>query len=156
MDAAPASLLSERRLELLEQLLRLPGGDMKSTLSHASDAIAGVSGADKVDAFLYDGRRDCLVAVGSSTQPLSALQRQLGLDVLQISNGGRVVHVYKTGETYLNGAVDQDLHELPGIRQGLRIKSKIGVPLIIAGAARGVLVAPALQPEVVSGGRAGV
>ena len=61
-----------------------------------SDLVAGATGADKVDAFLYDPERDSLVAVGTSVQPLSMLQRQLGLDVLQISNGGRVVQVYKT------------------------------------------------------------
>src|SRR5215213_3689966 len=131
MDAHPASTLAHRRLDVLEQLLRLPAGDLKATLAHASDVIAAVSGSDKVDAFLYDRGRDCLVAVGSSTQPLSMLQRELGLDVLQISNGGRVVHVFKTGETFLHGRLDEDEAELTGIKEALKIKSKIGVPLEI-------------------------
>jgi len=59
--------------------------------------VAEATGADKIDAFIYDPTRDSLVAVGTSTQPLSARQRQLGLDVLPVSNGGRVVHVFKTG-----------------------------------------------------------
>jgi two-component system OmpR family sensor kinase len=147
VDSAPSSLLSQRRLEVLEQLLRLPGGDMKATLSHASDLIAGVSGADKVDAFLYDGGRDCLVAVGSSTQPLSMLQRQLGLDVLQISNGGRVVYVFKTGHTYANGRVDEDPEELLGIKEGLKIRSKLGVPLDIGGERRGMIMVASLRPD---------
>jgi len=144
---ARASNLSQRLLDVLEQLLRLPAGDLKATLSHASDVIARISGADKVDAFLYDRGRDSLVAVGSSTQPLSMLQRELGLDVLQLSNGGRVVHVYKTGETYLHGRVDQDEHELLGIREGLKIKSKLGVPLIVGGERRGMMMLASQRPE---------
>ena len=138
------SSLGERRLDVLEELLRLPAGDLKATLSHASDVIARISGADKVDSFLYDPGRDSLVAVGSSTQPLSQLQRQLGLDVLQISNGGRVVHVYRTGETYLNGRVDEDMGELPGIREALKIKSKLGVPLVVGGECRGMIMLASL------------
>ena len=147
MDSAPFSLLAQRRLDVLEELLRLPGGDLKATLSHASDVIAEVSGCDKVDAFLYDPGRDSLVAVSSSTQPLSQLQRQLGLDVLQISNGGRAVHVYKTGETFVNGRVDEDEAELLGIKQGLSIKSKLGVPLVIGGQRRGMMMLASLRHD---------
>jgi signal transduction histidine kinase len=147
MEMHAASHLSERRLEVLEELLRLPGGDMKATLSHAADLIARVSGADKVDAFLYDGGRDSLVAVGSSTQPLSARQRELGLDVLQLSNGGRTVDVFKTGETYLNNKVSQDMSELPGIREALKVCSEIGVPLDIGGQRRGMIMLASQRPD---------
>ena len=61
-------------LELLEALLRLPAGDLRTTLSHVGDLVAAATGADKIDAFLYDAARDSLVAVGTSTQPLSAPQ----------------------------------------------------------------------------------
>ena len=61
----------QRQLELLEALLRLPAGDMKATLDHVGNLVAGATGADKIDAFLYDAARDSLVAVGTSTQPLS-------------------------------------------------------------------------------------
>src|SRR5689334_21349127 len=115
MDRA-ISTLSQKLLDVLEQLLQLPGGDLRATLSRVSDVIARSSGADKVDAFLYEESRDSLVAVGSSTQPLSQLQRELGLDVLQLSNGGKTVSVYRTGETYLSGRVGEDAQELPGIR----------------------------------------
>jgi signal transduction histidine kinase len=137
----------QRLLELLEALLRLPAGDMKATLEHVGNLIAGATGADKIDAFLYDAARDSLVAVGTSTQPLSALQRQLGLDVLQISNGGRVVHVYKTGETFMTGRLDQDEAELPGVKQALKIKSKLGVPLDIGGKRRGMIMIASLKPD---------
>jgi signal transduction histidine kinase len=147
VDPVPSSLLSQRRLDVLEQLLRLPGGDLKATLSHAADALAAISGADKVDAFLYDAARDCLVAVGSSTQPLSAKQRELGLDVLQLSNGGRTVNVYQSGKTYVNNAVGDDRGELPGIRDALKVRSAIGVPLDIGGARRGMIMLASLHAD---------
>jgi len=137
----------QRQLELLEALLRLPAGDLKATLDHVGNLVAEATGADKIDAFLYDAARDSLVAVGTSNQPLSALQRQLGLDVLQISNGGRVVHVYKTGETFMTGRLDQDEAELPGIKQALKIKSKLGVPLDIGGKRRGMMMIASLRPD---------
>ena len=139
MDRA-TSTLSQRLLDVLEQLLQLPGGDLEATLSRVSDVIARTSGADKVDAFLYDPRRDSLVAVGSSTQPMSQLQHELGLDVLQLSNGGHTVNVYRNGETYLCGHVDEDKDELRGIREALEIRSEIGVPLEVGGERRGMIM----------------
>ena len=146
MDRA-VSTLSQKLLDVLEQLLRLPGADLKATLSRVSDVIALSSGADKVDAFLYDERRDSLVAAGSSTQPLSQLQRELGLDVLPVSNGGRTVSVYRTGETYVAGHVEDDRAELPGIREALKVRSAIGVPLDIGGQRRGMIMLASQQPE---------
>jgi two-component system, OmpR family, sensor kinase len=139
--------LAERQLDLLEALLRIPAENPASTLTHVSDVAAAAIGADKVDAFLYDPARDSLVAVGSSTQPLSALQRQLGLDVLQISNGGRAVHVYKTGETFVSGALDQDAEELKGIKEAMAIRSKLGVPLEWGGQRRGMLMLASLKRD---------
>ena len=137
----------QRLLEVLEALLRLPAGDLPTTLAHLSDLVAAATGSDKIDAFMYDGKRDSMVAVGSSTQPLSAKQRQLGLDVLPISNGGRVVHVYKTGETFVTGQLDKDMDELLGVREALKIRSKLGVPLVIGGERRGMMMLASLQPD---------
>jgi signal transduction histidine kinase len=120
--------------------MEIPLGSAKAALSLASDSIAEALHADKVDAFLYDPTRDSLVAVGSSNQPLSSYQHQLGLHVLQVSNGGRVVYVYKTGETFHTGRLDEDPVELLGVKQALGIKSKIGVPLDIAGERRGMMM----------------
>jgi two-component system OmpR family sensor kinase len=139
--------LSRRHLDVLEALLRIPVGNLQSTLAHVSDVVASATGADKVDCFLYDPARDCLVAVATSTQPLSALQRQLGLDVLQISNGGRVVHVYKTGQTFLTGHLEDDPEELKGVREGLRIRSKLGLPLEFGGQRRGMMMLASVKPE---------
>jgi len=137
----------QRLLEVLEALLRLPAGDLPTTLAHLSDLVAAATGADKIDAFIYDATRDSMVAVGSSTQPLSAKQRQLGLDVLPVSNGGRVVHVFKTGETFVTGQLDRDMNELPGVREALRIRSKLGVPLVIGGERRGMMMLASLKPD---------
>ena len=142
--------LAERQLQVLEALLRIPSGNLASTLSHVSDLVAAATGADKVDAFLYDPARDSLVAVGSSTQPLSGLQRQLGLDVLQVSNGGRTVSVYRSGATFVTGRLDQDEDELKGIRQALGVRSEIGVPLDVGGERRGMLMIASLKPEFFS------
>lgn len=139
--------LPQRELHVLEGLLRIPSGGVQATLSHVADLVAAATAADKIDAFLYDQARDSLVAVGTSTQPLSVLQRQLGLDVLQISNGGRVVQVYKTGETFVTGHLQQDAEELKGVKEGLRIQSKVGVPLNIGGQRRGMMMVASLKPD---------
>jgi two-component system OmpR family sensor kinase len=139
--------LAERQLALLEALLRVPSGDLRSTLTHVADLVAQATGADKIDTFLYDPERDSLVAVGTSTQPLSMLERQLGLDVLQLSNGGRVVHVYKTGQTFMTGALDRDPEELRGVKEAMAIRSKLGVPLEWGGQRRGMLMIASLKPE---------
>src|SRR3954467_1159929 len=106
---------ADRYLVTLQRLLEIPAADLQSALTHATNALAEALQADKVDAFLYDERRDSLVAVGTSTQPLSNLQKKLGLDVLPLSNGGRVVYVYKTGEVFRTGDLQQDPEELKGI-----------------------------------------
>lgn len=145
MHRAPKTS-SNRLLDVLEGLLEIPSTDLKATLSRAADLMAGATGADKVDAFLYDPSRDTLVATGSN-QRLSALQRQHGLDVLQVANGGRVVHVFKTGQTFVSGHVDEDPEELRGIKEALGICSKLGVPLEVGGVRRGMMMLASLQPE---------
>jgi len=141
------SPLPDRLLDTLEQLLRLPAGEFKATLTHVSDVIAEATGADKVDAFMYDPPRDSLVAAASSTQPMSLLQRNLGLDVLPISNGGRSVEVYRTGQSALVGHVEQDEVELKGIREALGVRALLAVPIDIGGKRRGVLMLTSKTPE---------
>jgi signal transduction histidine kinase len=141
------SRAAPRLLETLERLLELPSADLKSTLSFASGLVADATGADKVDAFLYDSTRDSLVAVGTSDRPLSARQRRLGLDVLPLSNGGRVVYVYKTGNTFVTGSLEEDVEELRGIKEALGIRSKIGVPLVVGSGRRGMMMLASLQPN---------
>jgi two-component system OmpR family sensor kinase len=135
------------RLETLERLLAIEVGDLETALTHSCNVIADALHADKVDAFLYQPAKDTLVALGSSTQPLSALQKKLGLDMLPVSNGGRVVFVFQTGQTFVTGHLDQDPEELRGVKQGLAIRSKIGVPLHVAGDRRGMVMIASLQPD---------
>jgi two-component system, OmpR family, sensor kinase len=136
-----------RVLDTFESLLALPSAELPSTLAHACDLVASALRADKVDAFLFDPAKASLVAIGTSHQPLSALQRRLGLDVLAIANGGRVVYVFQTGQTFLTGALDRDLEELRGVREALGVRSKLGVPLEVGGHRRGVLMVASQAPD---------
>src|SRR5437763_9872539 len=131
---------TDRFLATLEKLLEIPSAELETALTHACNAVAEALHADKVDAFLYDETRDTLVALGTSTQPLSALQKKLGLDVLPLSNGGRVVYVFQTGETFVTGRLDDDPEELKGIKQALKIRSKLGVLLEVGGRRRGMMM----------------
>ena len=139
MDPARTAL-PERLLDTLERLLILPTGDIKATMTHVSNVLADATGSDKVDAFLYDPARDSLVAAGNSTQPLSALQRRLGLDVLPLSNGGRAVEAYKSGQVARVGRVDEDPIELKGIKEALGVRSLLAVPLDVGTKRRGTLM----------------
>jgi len=137
----------QRVLEMLESLLRLPAGDLKATLTHIADLLADATGADKVDAFLYDDKRDSLVAIGTSTQPLSALERKHGLDVLSLANGGCTVQVFREGKTFYTGHLEGEPGELRGIKEALGVRSTIGVALDVGGQRRGLLLLASQQPE---------
>ena len=132
---------------MLESLLRLPAGDLKATLTQIADLLADSTGADKVDAFLYDEERDSLVAIGTSTQPLSALERKHGLDVLPLANAGCTVQVFKEGKTFYTGHLEGEAGELRGIKEALGVRSTIGVPLEVGGQRRGLLLLASQQPE---------
>jgi two-component system, OmpR family, sensor kinase len=136
-----------RHLEVLERLLAVPAADLDVALTYACDLVAAALGADKVDAFLYDESRDSLVSLGTSNQPLSALQRQHGLDVLPVSNGGRAVLVYQTGQPFLTGRSQDDPEELRGIKEALGVQSQIGVPLNVGGSRRGMMMMASLRRD---------
>jgi two-component system, OmpR family, sensor kinase len=138
---------TDRLLGTLERLLAVPASEPGAALTHACNAVAEALRADKVDAFLYDESRDSLVALGTSTQPLSGLQRRLGLDVLPVSNGGRVAYVYETGQTFLSGQLVNDPEELRGVKEGLKIHSKLGVPLDVGELRLGMLMIASQQPD---------
>lgn len=137
----------QRMLETLERLLEIPGASLKTALESGCDLVAAALAAEKVDAFLYDPTRDTLVALGTSHQPLSVLQRKHGLDILPMANGGRAAHVFRTGETFVTGHLEEDSEELRGIKGTLAIRSQIGVPLRIGGNLRGLMMIASTQPE---------
>jgi len=134
-------------VETLERLLALPAADLKVSLTQACDIIAASLDADKVDAFLYDESRDSLVAIGTSNQPLSVLERQHGLDVLPIANGGRVVQVFQTGQTFVTGHLENDPEEVRGIKEALQVRSQVGVPLLIGDRRRGLVMIASQKPD---------
>jgi two-component system, OmpR family, sensor kinase len=127
-------------LDTLERLLEIPSADLATALALACDAVAAAARADKVDAFILDPSKNSLVAIGTSNQPLSSLQRKMGLDVLPIANGGRVVHVFETKAPFRTGRLTEDPSELKGVREVLKIDSKVGVPIHVGGELRGVLM----------------
>jgi signal transduction histidine kinase len=149
-EAVPIATNDERYLATLQRLLEIPATDLKTALTHAADALTVALSADKVDAFIFDASRDSLVAVGTSTQPLSALERQLGLDVLPLSNGGRAVDAYKSGRPFRCGNVQDDDGELRGIKEGLKVRSVIAVPLDSGDRRRGVVLVSSLKPDFFS------
>jgi DNA-binding CsgD family transcriptional regulator len=130
-----------RLLIALQGLLALHSIEFKPALDEASHSIAEVLGADNVDVFLFEPGNQVLVAVGISDTRIGQRERATGLDRLPIANGGGTVHVFETGEPYLNGRADRDPRELKGVVEGLGVRSIIGVPLIVSGERRGVLLA---------------
>ena len=137
---------SAAQVATLESLLAISVADPRAALTAASNLVATAFGADKVDILLYEPARDSLAAM-SSTQPLSALEKKHGLDVLPLANGGRTVEVFRTGATFVSGTIETDLGELRGLRETLGIRSEIGVPLDVGGLRRGVLMIASLEGE---------
>lgn len=109
-----------RLLELLQRILDLPALDVGKALTAAATYVAEWFACDKVDVFLLDPARTTLVALGTSDTPLGKLQKELGLDMLPLANGGRMVDTLKTGTTYHTGRADLDEGELIGIVRSCR------------------------------------
>src|SRR5947209_10189661 len=134
-------------LYTLQQLMAIDVGTMNDALNQAADLVAGVMGADKVDAFVYDPAIKSLVAVGASNTDMGRRQRELGMDRLAIVNRGREVEVFETGEPYISGDAAADPGMLVGMVQGLGISSILAVPLTVGGNRRGLLVANSAQHD---------
>jgi two-component system, OmpR family, sensor kinase len=147
MATAAEALEQARLLPLLEKLLDLPVWDEREALTSAANDVARWVQCDKVDVFLFDAGRNALVAIGTSDTPLGRRQKELGLDVLPIDQGGRMVETYQTGRIYFTGHAEQDEGELPGIVRDLGARSEINAPIEIAGTRRGVLSLFSQQPE---------
>jgi two-component system OmpR family sensor kinase len=138
---------SERLLDLLQNLVDLPALSIAPCMTRAATLVAAWFGCEKVDAFLLDESRAALVAVGTSDTPLGKRQKALGLDVLPLANGGRLVETFRTGKTYVTGRADLDDQELVGIVRELGVRSEINVAMDIDGVRRGVLAIVSQQPE---------
>ncbi len=139
-----------RLLATLECLLEIDALDVDSALHQACQSVAEALGSDKVDAFLYDPDADRLVARGTSDTPMGRREHEIGMEVLPIANGGRVVEVFLTGTSYATGRADLDREELRGFTHGLGVRSEISVPLEIGGTRRGVLMVASAALEAFS------
>jgi two-component system OmpR family sensor kinase len=141
------SEFDRRLLDLLQKLLDLPTLSIAPCMSHAATLVAAWFACDKVDAFLLDDSRAALVAEGTSDTPLGNLQKSLGLDVLPLANGGRLVETFRSGKSYITGRADLDHQELVGIVQALGVRSEINVAMDVGGARRGVLSIVSQEPD---------
>ncbi len=111
-----------RLLDLLQRLLDLPALEVGSSLTTAATYVAEWLSCDKVDVFLLDAARSSLVALGTSETPLGARQKELGLDVLPLANGGRMVESFKARAPYRTGRADLDPAGLIRIVRELRVR----------------------------------
>lgn len=136
-----------RLLTVLEQLLALDATELRTTLTRASQLLAEVLGADKVDVLLYEAASDSLVALGTSDTPMGRKQHRLGLHRLPLAEGGQTVEAYQTGRSYLMARVEDARGELKMITEDLGVKSSIGAPLIVDGERRGVVLVASGQPD---------
>jgi signal transduction histidine kinase len=136
-----------RLLTTLERLLELAPAELQPALDAAAQLVAEALGADKVDAFLHDPAIDSLVAVGTSDTPMGRKQHAIGLDRLPLANGGRLVAVFRAGDSYRTGRADEDPDELVGITRGLGVRSILAAPLVVGGERRGLLAAASATAE---------
>ncbi len=138
---------SELLLHTLVRLLAIRSPELRPALDEAAIPVLEAVGAEKIDVFLYQSASDTLVAMGTSNTPVARRQKELGLDRQPLANGGRVVRAFQTGEPLLDGHVELDQDELPGVRGALRVRSVINVAFEVDGDRRGVLSAISTQPE---------
>lgn len=136
---ASAATAPRNLLATLEQLLDIQATEERAALTQASDIIQRALGSDKVDVFIYEPSSDSLVAKGTSETPMGKKQHELGLDRLPLSNGGRSVLVYTTGQPHITGEADRDDQEIRGLVEGLGIHSRLAVPIQTDSVRRGTV-----------------
>ena len=136
-----------RLLSTLEQLLLIDVTDLTSAMNEATIFWSAPSPQTKLIPSIYDPSTSTLIAVGTSHTEMGKRQHELGLHLLPLANGGRTVEVFVKGETYITGHADQDPAVLPGIKNGLGVRSMIVAPLQVGGTRRGVLSAVSAREE---------
>ena len=135
-----------RLLETLQQLAKLPGLELRAALTAAATLVSEALRCEKVDAFLFDEAHNTLRALGTSETPMGRRQKELGLDVLALSNGGRSAWVFTSGNSYLEHHAERDPEELRGIVEDLGVRSTANVAFEVNGVRRGVLSAVSASP----------
>ena len=139
-----------RLLSTLERLLELEAIQLRPALDRASRLVCDALGADKVDVLHYEAATGSLVATGTSDAPMGRRQHAVGLDRLPVDSGGRAVGVYGSGLSFLTGHADRGSNEPAGIARGLKARSEMICPLIVAGERRGVLQAASATEDLFS------
>jgi len=109
----------------LSRLLEISQHELGPALSEAADILTEVFECEGVDFFLHDPTTGCLVAIGSSDTPIAQRRRQLGLDRLHVKEPSRIVEVFRSGLSRLDGDVDEDLYEHSGIAAQLGVRSSM-------------------------------
>lgn len=132
---------NSKLLSVLEQLLSSQHTDIRSVLDQVCNLVTVAVHADKVDVFLFSPKIDTLITAGASDTALARQEHNLGLDRFPLSNGGRTVEVFKTGNPYSTGHAGQDSGVLLGVRTGLHVESILMARFSAHGDPRGVLQA---------------
>ena len=136
----------ERFLDTLEQLLRIDARGPDEGLANAARVLTETLAVEDVDLFVYRPGEDSLVATGDVETLLHRRQRLQGLSRLPLTQGGRLVDVFRTGAPYCTGHAEQDTEVRDGFTRGLGIRSVAAVPWR-ADDSGGVVVLQATQPD---------
>lgn len=134
-------------LDTLQALLAVEATELKSALDQASGMVREAVGAETVDVFLHDPATESLVIAGASHTPLGRRETEIGMDRLPITNGGRPVEVYESGDPYVTGCAERDPMVPAGFTDGLGVRSLAAVPLDVASRRRGLLQALSTEPD---------
>lgn len=134
-------------LALLTRLQALGPTDLSGALQHAAEVLSAFFDADACDAFVAHPAEEILVALASRCTPLAQRQRELGLELLPLSHGGRVAWVFQQQQGFRDGHVEDDTFELLAVRHDLGIRSTLAVPFTVPSAWRGVLVVRSVEPD---------
>lgn len=136
-----------RLLATLVRLLSLDAADPNEALSAAAQLVGEALNADKVDIFLYHPEHQTLQVAGLSHTPMSEREIAIGMDRLTLADGGRLVDVFTTGESYANGHAAQDASYRRGFTEGLGIHSVLAAAVDVGAKRRGVVQAVSRREE---------
>ncbi len=141
---------SGQRLTTLEQLLAIRRLPLSVVIDRACLILQDVLDIDDANVYRYDDALNALIAESAFTTPMAHHQQALGLDRLAISEGGRVVEVFQTGNRYYTGHAEHDPQIRAGFTRDLGIRSLAVVPFTVDGRRRGVLQVAATKPDYFS------
>jgi DNA-binding CsgD family transcriptional regulator len=133
-------------LQALYELMALVESEPGVDLTRTADLVASALGADLLDIFLVSSDLQMLIAEGTSTTPMGRRQKELGLDCLPVTNGGRAARVFVSGRALRIDRAERDREELSTVVTQLGVRSTLSAPLAI-GPRRGVVQAASLRPQ---------